>query len=101
VLIIAGTFEIDPAVRDAFIAENVEGMKASRAEAGCLDYVMSADPVDPGRVYLFERWESREHLAPHLERVRTPPPADAPPRIQARSADVAQYEIGGVGPIGS
>lgn len=100
-LIIAGTFEVDPSQRDAFIAENVEGMKTSRAEAGCLDYVMSADPVHPGRVYLFERWESKEHLAPHLERVRTPPPADAPPRIQASSADVAQYEIAAVGPIGS
>jgi quinol monooxygenase YgiN len=101
VLIIAGTFEVDPSQRDAFIAENVEGMKTSRAEAGCLDYVMSADPVDPGRVCLFERWESKEHLAPHLERVRTPPPDGAPARIQATSADVSQYEVGAVGPIGS
>ena len=100
-LIIAGTFEVDPARRDEFIAANVEGMRVSRAEAGCIDYVMSADPVEPGRVYLFERWESKEHLAPHLERVRSPKPAGAAPAVPTLSADVQQYEIGSIGAIGS
>ena len=100
-LIIAGTLEIDPAQRDAFIAAGEEGMRAARAEAGCLDYVLSADPLEPGRVYLFERWESKEHLAPHLERIRAPqPPSDISP-IVPLAADLQQYEINGMGPIGS
>jgi quinol monooxygenase YgiN len=100
-LIIAGSFEVDPAHRDEFIAANLDGMRESRAEAGCIDYVMSADPVEPGRVYLFERWESKEHLAPHLERVRAPKPEGEAPAITPLSADVQQYEIASVGPIGS
>lgn len=100
-LIIAGTLEFDPAERDAFIASNEAGMLESRAEAGCLDYVLSADPIDPGRVYLFERWESKEHLAPHLARVSAPqPPSDAPVIVPI-SVDVQQHEISGTGPVGS
>ena len=75
-LIIAGTFEVDPARRGEFIAGREAGMREARAEAGCIDYVLSADPLEPGRVYLFERWESKEHLAPHLARMRVPRPEE-------------------------
>jgi quinol monooxygenase YgiN len=100
-LIIAGTFEVDPARRDEFIVQKHRGMRESRAEAGCIDYVLSADPLEPGRVYLFERWESKEHLAPHLARMgaaaKTPDPAAVP----VLAADLQQYEIASIGPIGS
>ena len=99
-LIIAGTFEVDPARRDEFIAGREAGMRESRAEAGCIDYVMSADPLQPGRVYLFERWESKEHLAPHLARVSAPPPP-GDTAVPILSFDVQQYEIAAVGPVGS
>ena len=68
-LIIAGTFEVEPDRRDEFLAQKESGMRESRAEAGCIEYVLSADPLEPGRVYLYERWESKEHLAPHLARM--------------------------------
>ena len=100
-LIIAGTFEVDPARRDEFIAGREAGMRESRAEAGCIDYVMSADPIEPGRVYLFERWESKEHLAPHLARVSAPPASPDPAAVPVFAADLQQYEIAAVGPIGS
>jgi quinol monooxygenase YgiN len=98
-LIIAGTFEVDPARREEFLASREAGMRESRAESGCIDYVLSADPLEPGRVYLFERWESKEHLAPHLARAgsRTPDP-DAVPVL---ASELLQYEISTVGPIGS
>ena len=100
-LIIAGTFEVDPDRRDEFIAGREAGMRESRAEAGCIDYVMSADPIEPGRVYLFERWESKEHLAPHLARVSAPPPPGDTPAVPILSFDVQQYEISAAGPVGS
>jgi quinol monooxygenase YgiN len=99
-LIIAGTFEVDPTRRDEFLAGREAGMRAARAEAGCIDYVLSADPLEPGRVYLFERWESKEHLAPHLARMSAPRPAD-PDAVPVLSAELLQYEIAGSGPIGS
>ena len=65
-IIVSGTFEVDPAQRDAFLAERLDRMRASRAEAGCLDYTFSADPLEPGRVVLFERWEDQASLDAHL-----------------------------------
>lgn len=100
-LIIAGIFEVDPGRRDEFLAQKETGMRESQAEAGCIEYVLSADPLEPGRVHLYERWESKEHLAPHLARMgrqRSTPDPDAVPVI---SADIQQYEIGAVGPVGS
>ena len=51
------------------------------------------DPIEPDVVHLFERWESKEALAAHLERARSQPPAtgDAP---QPLSMSLVQYEIG-------
>lgn len=76
-------------------------MRESRAETGCIDYVLSADPLEPGRVYLFERWESKEHLAPHLARLSAPSAAPDPGAVPVLAADLQQYEIAAIGPIGS
>jgi quinol monooxygenase YgiN len=65
-LLVTGTFTFDPADRDAFVAAAVEGMERSRAEDGCEEYVMAADPLDPARVVLSERWRDRAALDAHL-----------------------------------
>ncbi len=51
----------EQALRDAqpFIA-------ASRAEPGCIAYDWALDPATPGRVHVFEAWESEEALAGHF-----------------------------------
>jgi quinol monooxygenase YgiN len=48
-------------------------MRKSRAEPDCLEYTFSADPIDPDRVVLFERWASRETLGSHLAALRADP----------------------------
>jgi quinol monooxygenase YgiN len=98
-MIVAGMFEVDPARRDEFLRSQEANMRRSRAEPGCIHYVFSADPIDPGRVYLFERWESKDALAAHLAGLQAAgPPAASVPVL---SAEVLQYEIGAVGPVGS
>ncbi len=98
-LIVAGHFDVDPSDRDAFVADRVAMMRASRAEAGCIAYAFSPDPIEPGRVLLFERWEDKASLAAHLEGLRSAPrPAS---EIKILGAEMQQYEIGEVGPIGS
>ena len=64
-VIVGGVFEVEPDQRDAFIAGRMEAMRISRAEKGCLEYTFSADPTDPGRVVLFEIWESQADLDAH------------------------------------
>ena len=98
-LIVAGHFDVDPARREEFIADRVELMRTSRAESGCITYAFSGDPIEPGRVLLFERWESKGALAAHLEVLRSGPrPASD---VQILGAEVQQYEIGEVGAVGS
>jgi quinol monooxygenase YgiN len=98
-VIVAGYFEVDPTAREAFIASRTESMRSSRAEEGCLVYAFSPDPLDPARVLLFERWESKEALAAHLSRLRSGPrPAS---EVKVLGAEVLQYEVGAAGPVGS
>ena len=65
-LIVAGHFVVDPADREAFVAGRAEAMVATRTEDGCLEYVMAADPVDPTRVILFERWADQAAFDAHM-----------------------------------
>jgi hypothetical protein len=98
-LIVAGHFDVDAARREEFIRDREELMRTSRAESGCIAYAFSGDPIEPGRVLLFERWESKGALAAHLEVLRSGPrPASD---VQILGAEVQQYEIGEVGAVGS
>jgi quinol monooxygenase YgiN len=98
VLIVAGRFEVDPADRDRYLAGREEAMRRSRSEPGCITYVFSPDPLESGVVHLYERWESKEALADHLAANRAAP---APPEVPVVSAEIAQYEIANIGPVGS
>ena len=69
-LLIAGTFTVDPARRAEFLESRLESIRISREEQGCLQYAMSADAVDPAVVRLFEMWASKADLQGHLQRVR-------------------------------
>jgi len=90
VIIVGGTFEVDPEQRDQFLTERLDAMRASRAEKGCLQYAFSADPVEADRVLLFERWETQADLDAHLNRLRTGEPAQH--AAVARKASVVFYD---------
>src|ERR1022692_4366573 len=97
-LIVAGHFGVEPERRVEFIREREGLMRASRAEPGCIAYAFMADPVEPARVQLFERWESKEAVATHLGVLRSAPRPSGD--IMILGAEVLQYEIGEVGPVG-
>ncbi|MGH9008047.1 MAG: putative quinol monooxygenase [Acidimicrobiales bacterium] len=98
-LIVAGHFDVDPEQRDAFIADREDSMRHSRTEAGCIQYVFSADPLESGRVLLFERWEDKGALAAHLEGMRSGPRPSSD--IKIHGMELQQYEISDIGPVGS
>jgi quinol monooxygenase YgiN len=90
-LIIAGNLMLDPDDRAAFLAANADVVGQARQATGCLDFVQSADPLDPSRINIFERWDSEEHLLAF--RGAGQPESDSPP---IRSADVKRYVISAV-----
>ena len=91
-LIVAGTFEVDPADQATFVAARVDAMRETRSEAGCLEYVMSADPVDPSRVMLFERWADQAAFDGHMALIPTKPRPDGP---APEGFSVKIYDIAG------
>lgn len=94
VVIVAGTLTVDPEQREVFLAGRMDGMRATRAEPGCLEYTFSADPTDPGRVLLFERWASQKDLDAHLAAARARP-ASPGAAVKPKAASIFVYEITG------
>ena len=93
-VIVGGTFEFDPDKRDLFLASRTEMMRVSRAEPGCLEYTFCADPLDSGRVVLFERWTDQDALDAHLvvRRANPEPPETA---VVSISSSIVIYDVSG------
>ncbi|MEV6636947.1 putative quinol monooxygenase [Actinoplanes sp. NPDC051470] len=96
-LIVAGTGYVDPAHRDALLEGLAPALRRTRTAPGCLDYVVAADPIESGRVNIFERWESEADLNAHLSgNAQT-----APSTAHVRSVEVVRYDISGSSPLPS
>jgi len=91
VFIIAGWLLVDPADRDAFLAANRDVVGLARDAPGCLDFVQAADPLEPGRINIFECWDGEDHLLAF--RGAGQPAAASPP---IRSANVKRYIISAI-----
>lgn len=91
-LIIAGHLVVEPADRDAYVAECAPIVEAARTAAGCLDFSITADSVDPARIRIYERWESEDQL---LAFRGDGPSSDQ--QAQILEADVKRYAISSVG----
>ncbi len=91
-LIIAGHLIVDPAEREAFVAEGAQNAVApARRAAGCLDFAMTADSLDPARINVFERWRSEQELSDF----RGAGP-DSDTAAQILGADVKRYVVAAV-----
>ena len=90
-VIVAGHVTVDPEQRESCLAGSVGVVERADRAAGCLDFAITADLIDPGRVNLFERWESQAAVATFRR--------SAPRNKQGAamlSASVAEYDIADV-----
>jgi quinol monooxygenase YgiN len=90
-VIVAGQIVVDPEERERYLAGCVTVVEQARRAPGCLDFAITADLVDPGRINVFERWETRAAV----ERFR----GDGPSEEQGAamlSASVAEYDVADV-----
>lgn len=65
-VVISGEIDLDPAKREKTLLDAQPLIAAALAEKGCVHYAWSADPVKPGRVHVFEEWDSEADLIAHL-----------------------------------
>ena len=89
-LIIAGHFTIDAGRRDEYVSAFSDLVRRARQAPGCLDVAVTADALDPGRVYMYERWDSWQNLNAWRE-VAHSPEVD----IEVTDADVAMWDADG------
>jgi quinol monooxygenase YgiN len=88
VIIVSGLLRVDPRHRNSYLADCVEVTRLARAAAGCIDFHLSADPVESDRINIFEQWESDDAV----EAFRGSGPA-AEQTVAIVEAIVAQHEI--------
>ena len=95
-VIVAGHITVDPEQRESYLAGCMSVVEKARRADGCLDFAITADLLDPGRINIFERWESRAVVENF--RGGGPGPSGAQ-RAVIRSASVAEYDIASVRPL--
>ncbi len=91
-VIVAGHIDVEPHERESYLVGCEEVVRLARRTAGCLDFAISADLLDPGRVNIFERWESQAAV----EAFRRDGPDDdagADERPAMLSASVAEFDV--------
>jgi heme-degrading monooxygenase HmoA len=87
-IIVAGHVTVEPQQRETYLAGCVSAVEQARRTTGCLDFAISADPVDTGRVNIFERWESQAAV----DAFRSDGPSDDQTATML-SGSVAEYDV--------
>jgi quinol monooxygenase YgiN len=90
-IIVAGQLYVDPTDRDRYLSAVADVARQARQAPGCRDFVQAADPIDAGRINVFERWDSDADL--HRFRGSGGPLPELP---ALRSAEVHKYRISGI-----
>jgi quinol monooxygenase YgiN len=65
-VVVAGTVDVANEARDRALQEAKPLIDEALGEPGCLAYEWTCDPFAPGRIHVFEEWESEQALADHL-----------------------------------
>ncbi len=92
-IVIAGTVDVDPEQRDQAVEASIPHQTATRAREGCLHYVWSADPLVPGRIYVYEKWASAEALNGHFDSPHFPAMRDTIAAHGIRGIDVEKIRV--------
>ena len=97
-LVINGTFHIDPARRADFIAACIAMQRPSQAEEGCHYYSFTADLEDESVFHIAEKWTDDEALKAHFA---MPHMATFQKSIAGiiKSSAVLKYGVASEGPV--
>jgi quinol monooxygenase YgiN len=90
-VIVAGHLVVDSRRRESYLAGCAAVVELARRAPGCLDFAIGPDPLDDGRINIFERWESRAAV----EAFRGSGP-DAGQQEAILSASVSEYDVADV-----
>ena len=92
-LIVSGRLFLKPGTRDQFLASCEPSIRLARVAAGCLDFAVSADTIDPDRANVYEAWTDAHSLE-----VFRGSGSDDPSFSFIVRADVERHEVSRSGP---
>lgn len=87
-IIVSGFLRVDPGQRTDYLGSCDDVIRAARCAPGCLDFHLSADPIEADRINILEQWESVESV----EAFRGSGPSDDQQAI-ITGASIMQHEI--------
>ncbi|MGA8257944.1 MAG: antibiotic biosynthesis monooxygenase family protein [Nocardioides sp.] len=90
-IIIAGHLRVAAAKRDDYLASVADVAVRARRAPGCHDFVQSADPIDPERINIYERWDDDDVLLAFRNSGSDEP--ERPSASAVIGAEVAKYRI--------
>ena len=90
-VIVAGQIFVAPAERERYLAGCADVVEQARRAPGCLDFAITADLIDPGRINVFERWQTQEAV----QAFRGSGPSQEQSTAML-SASVAEYDVADV-----
>ena len=65
-IVIAGSVDVPVDKREKSLKDARQYIELALAEKGCVEYSWTADLSRPGRIRVFEEWETEPDLAAHL-----------------------------------
>lgn len=89
-LIVSGHLSVEPTQRASYLEGCRRVVELARAAAGCLDFAISPDLLDDGRVNVYERWAARGDV----EAFRGSGPA-GDQQAALLGASIAEYDVAG------
>ncbi|MCH1866887.1 putative quinol monooxygenase [Nocardioides sp. CFH 31398] len=87
-ILVTGHLLVDPDARAEFLDACRDDVRAARAADGCLAFSLAADPLEPDRVVVVERWRDEASL----EAFRGSGPDDAQQQV-ITGGEVTQYVV--------
>ena len=96
-IVIAGTGSLPPENTDAFMAAANKAAAACRNEDGNIEYCFSVEA--PGKIRIFECWESEEALGPHFTAPHMAAFGAAIGELGVTGMDLQKYQVSSVGPL--
>jgi quinol monooxygenase YgiN len=93
-IIVSGWLKVEPGERAAYLTACRDVIVAARAAPGCRDFHLSADPIEPDRINVLERWDS----VADVEAFRGSGPSGEQ-RAAILEAEVVQYETSSAQPL--
>lgn len=99
-IIISGTFEVDPAEIDLARTVFATMAEASSADKGCLAYGFWVDPEISYRYRAYEEWESEDAIRAHMTTAHAAAFIQALPKLRIRSSSVWRYQATRMSKVG-